>query len=426
MRLRFGNRLQFIPGFFKESSEELFNLGCGWFHVYTFQAEFSEGKSVKDEVWLDELCQKEHLALVLIDIGAFQYAPFSLSALDHISQIMEFFQQNQKQLILRFAYDIEGKGKEHDPISISTIKNHMEQLGPILEPYLTNILVIQGIFVGSWGEMHDSKFLDESSMVELINTLYRITQGRCYLAVRTPAQWRKIANNSKLNSKCLNRLSLFNDGIFGSPTDLGTYASLPGQEKWMRNEELEWQDTHLERVLNGGEVLSCYPLKTYKQACVDFQKMHLSYLNRIYHPKQLDFWKEEVINQPNGWQGVNGYDYIGRHLGYRFSVIDVDKIFGKRLRVTIQNTGFSNLCFEAECLLGIENSLGQIKTQRIPTDPRDWKSGQKTHFIVSFKDLEVGSKFYLSLRLKVNGSTLRFANQGATDHIFLGSFHLRK
>lgn len=56
----------------KESAEELGNPGCGWYHVYTFTAQPSAGgRTVEEEIWLDEACRKEQLALVIIDIGAF-------------------------------------------------------------------------------------------------------------------------------------------------------------------------------------------------------------------------------------------------------------------------------------------------------------------------------------------------------------------
>lgn len=410
---------QFIPGHFKESNEELANLGCGWFHVYSFQATpLLDKKFVKDEVWLDEKCQEERLALVLIDIGSFQHRPFSQAALNHIKEILEFFCQNKKQMILRFAYDTKGKGSEHDPLSLSRIQEHMHQLAPVLKPYLQDIVVIQGIFVGSWGEMHDSKFLDAKSMSELIDTLYQITNGQCFLAVRTPAQWRAIAQSSKGKAKYLSKLGLFNDGIFGSPTDLSTYSVSEGQEKWTRPKELKWQESQVSHTLNGGEVLSCYPLKPALNATKDFSQMHVSYLNGIYHPVQLDYWKNEVINQPGCWQGVSGYDYIGRHLGYRFVVMKVQKVWSKNLQVSIQNTGFANLTLKAELFLEIE-SEEKKKEQLILVDPRDWESGKESIISIPLKNIQAG-KLYLSLRYQ--GSILKFANQEGKERVFLGEF----
>lgn len=417
-----------MPADCRESSDELPNPARGWYHVYTFQAlPPPEGLPVEEEVWLDESCRQERLALALIDIGAFQTAPLSEAALCRIGQIMEFFRRNRKQLLLRFAYDTRGRGMKQEPPLLAWVKGHMEQIGEAIEPYLEDILVVQGIFVGSWGEMHHSRFLDEASMCELVNTLYGATQGRCFLAVRTPAQWRGITGSPKVRPEAARRLGLFNDGIFGSPTDLGTYGTLAGAgrtEKWSRAEELEWQDRHMGGVPNGGEVLSGRPLKGFRQAEQDLRRMHLSYLNSVYHPDQLDHWKKEVVEEPGCWQGVSGYDYIGRHLGCRFSVVNVAETWGKKLRITIKNSGFGNLCQEADCFLGMEAGHGGISWLRLDTDARAWESGRETVLITAVPRewRGAGSKLCLLLRRRSDGHVLRFANQGAGDSVPLGEF----
>lgn len=419
--------LEFISEIQKESNQDLFNPGCGWYHVYTFRAEPEEGKPVDQEIWLDESSDQERLALVLIDLGSFQDSLLSQASLDHIAQIMEFFSAQKKDLVVRFTYDVEGKGLEHEPESIDLIKDHMKQVYEVIEPYLNNILLMQGIFVGSWGEMHDSKFLDVDSMSELINTLYTLTRGQCFLAVRTPLQWRTLQAASKVSTECLHKLGIFNDGIFGSITDLGTYGnSRTGKsfEKWERSQELNWQNDNVRYVLNGGEVLAHYPLKSYTQAIPEFQKMHVSYLNSVYQLEQLNYWKDEQVEEIEGWEGVSGYDYIGRHLGYRFSVVDVIPESWNTFKITIQNTGFSNLCEEAECLLGIETKEKMI-WQPIYTDPRTWEPSAQTVISVSLpkKEIMSGTKLYLSLRRKSDGLPIQFANQGAQEFIFLGELH---
>lgn len=426
MRIRSESSVKFVPADFRESSDELSNPGCGWYHVYTFQAQPPEGHTVDGEVWMDESCRKEQLALARIDIGAFREAPLSEAALLHIGQIMEFFHRNQKQMLLRFAYDIRGKGLEREPALLARIKGHMQQIGGVIEPYLDDILVMQGIFVGSWGEMHDSKFLDDSSMRELVNTLYRVTQGRCFLAVRTPAQWRRITGSPNVRPETARRLGLYNDGIFGSPTDLGTYGPLSGAgktEKWGRSEELEWQDRHMGGTPNGGEILSNHPLKGFRQAEPDLRRMHLSYLNSAYHPEQLEHWKKETVEEPGCWRGVSGYDYIGRHLGYRFSVVDAAETWGRRLRITIKNDGFGNLYQEADCFLGMGTRHGEVKWGQMKTDARKWESGLGTELYAAIpkEGRGSGSKLYLLLR-RPDGCVLRFANQGAGDSVLLGEF----
>ncbi len=49
----------------------------------------------------------------------------------------------------------------------------------------------------------------------------------------------------------------------------------------------------------------------------ELDQMHVSYLNSTYRQEQLNAWK----NQSMTWNGetISVYDYIGRHLGYRFN-----------------------------------------------------------------------------------------------------------
>lgn len=413
---------------FQESTEYLKNPGCGWYHVYTFTARPPEdGRPVKEEVWLDDACQREQLALALIDIGDFRLTPLSEAALLHIGQIMEFFHENQKQLLLRFVYDTEGKGMQKDPLTFGMVKRHMEQIGGAIRPYLENILVVQGIFVGNWGEMHGSRFLDDTSICELIDTLYRITEGRCFLAVRTPAQWRKITESPKTRPEMKTKLALFNDGIFGSPTDLGTYGTMARAEagetgNWSREEELEWQNLHMRFVPNGGEALAGPVMTGYAEAAGNMMKMHLSYLNSVYQPEQLEYWKQESVTLPGCWAGVNGYDYIGCHLGYRFVLRDVCLKSGRKLRLTVENCGFASLCEEADCWLTIEREGREESCRRVETDAREWRSGTMTILETELPEVQCEGCRMLFLRLvrRADGQSIRFANQGAEEKILIG------
>ncbi len=428
MLIRFREKMKFHRADLVESSAQLGNPGCGWYHVYTFTAQPpKDGRPVEEEVWLDESCRGEGLALVLIDLKAFRSSPLSPEALAHIRRILEFFRRNGMEIILRFVYDTEGKGMEREPFTLSMVKRHMEQAGGVIGAYMRDILVLQGIFVGNWGEMHGSKFLDEASLWELTDTLYRVTEGKCFLAVRTPAQRRKIMSNPGIRPGLGERLGLFNDGIFGSSTDLGTYGSQSRDEagekgSWSRREELDWQAQFLEGVPNGGEILSGESPVGYRQAAEELAQMHVSYLNSIYHPEQLDYWRREQARE-DCWAGLSGYEYIGRHLGYRFCVLDVTEKKGKELQITVENSGFGNLCREAECFLKTEDGSGREAYHRLDTDARQWRSGRETLLRTEMPgEIKAGSRLSLLLKRKSDGRILRFANQEAGDSLLLGVF----
>ena len=229
----------------KESTRALKNPGCGWYHIYTFDL------SKENFLYID--CEEEELVLLLIDIHAFRGCEqIPKEALEYFSSILTFFEQHDKGIILRIVYDIKGRGMENEPSSIKIVKSHMKQLGSIICEHMSKkeslpgkILVHQGLFVGSWGEMHGSKFLSEARMKELSDTFLEATKGSCPIAVRKPVQLRQLSCQKTASNI---NFTLFNDAIFGSETDLGTYGTIcksalsenSEREKtpWAREDEL--------------------------------------------------------------------------------------------------------------------------------------------------------------------------------------------
>ena len=417
----------FIRAAFAESSAPLQNPGCGWYHIYSFAAQPPETpRPLEEETYL-AAGEGERLALVRIDIGAFRDAEISKEALDRVEAILELFRSRKMQIILRFAYDTQGKGAEKEPGALALIKRHMEQLGAVARANAAGILALQGLFVGNWGEMHGSRFLTGRFMAELANTLYKATQGSCYLAVRRPAQWRALISGGGVLPGLAEKLALFNDGMFGSATDLGTYGTSREEAgetgPWSRAEELAWQSQRLGAVPNGGEALLGEQPAGFAQAAAEMAQMHVTYLNSAYQPEQLSLWKGETVTQPGCWSGCSGYDYIGRHLGYRFFVSGAGLLKGEQMQVWVKNCGFAGLCVDADCFLMVEEESGALHRVRLDQNPQDWKSGEETVLTVPLPEQAKGKRCRLFLRLeqKADGEPIRFANQGAEEAVFLGA-----
>ena len=440
----------------KESTRALKNPGCGWYHIYTFDL------SKENFLYID--CEEEELVLLLIDIHAFRGCEqIPKEALECFSSILTFFEQHDKGIILRIVYDTKGQGMENEPSSIKIVKSHMKQLGSIIcehtsekESLPGKILVHQGLFVGSWGEMHSSKFLSEARMKELSDTFLDATKGSCPIAVRKPVQLRILSCKKTLQDAPNTNLALFNDAIFGSETDLGTYGTIRKsalsenneREKtpWAREDELFWQQSFMQQSFCGGEVLggmntvsesfgnTDHPQRTldWKQVVEDIAKMHVSYLNSIYSKEVLDDWKTQRIM----WNGeeISEYDYIGRHLGYRFVVTQIkiesvspekkkqtqsdtqNQISASVITFTIKNTGFANMCEEAVCRLILTENNENIKAFEIKSDPRTWNSGTDT-VIECHIPKEVWTqksqqtKLFLQLTRKRDGRIIEWANE---------------
>lgn len=409
----------FQKAVFRESSAALDNPGCGWYHIYPFviqnPAEFSPEET---RACIADLSKEEDLVLVRIDIGAFRSCEIPGEALEIIFHIFDLFCTSRKQMIIRFTYDSEGKGMEKEPQSIGLIKRHMEQLGEVICRFASDILVLQGIFIGSWGEMHHSKFLTVPDMSELLRSLHHAVKGGSYLAVRTPEQWRSIMDHEKTEESLKKRLGLFNDGIFGSATDLGTY-----QEN-TRVRELQWQERFVSAVPNGGEVIAGERLVGYRQAAQEMKRMHLSYLNSSYQRKQLDYWKQERVKERGCWKGLSGYEYIGRHLGSRFVICNV-KVSPKGLEVVVENHGFSGFYEEAELFLEMVENTGKTVRQDMEMNASEWKSEKRIVLYIPLAVMETGAKesrVFLRMRRKRDRRAIRFANEGAYDRVLLGLY----
>lgn len=331
---RSNSLITFEKLFGKESTDYDGNPYKGWYGLYPFV--ISEEPDFDNLVW--SLADGDVIALVRIDIGRRQPgvgtgSPFTDAELDRADRILTWFEKHSREVILRITYDTEGKGMEHEPSLIKNVAVHMRQLGPVIAAHADNIIVHQGIFVGSWGEMHDSKFLSENAVCELYETLALACGNKVRIAVRTPMQHRFImqyltrymgtgnmyantgntytdtdnaymdTDNADTDTDIL-RPALYNDAILSSEDDMCTYAG--GRAAWA-----DYQDEVCTYAVCGGEAIHDNPLNDYDNAVKELANMHITYLNRQYDMAVLDKWRSN-----------NGYDYIGRHLGYRFVVTD--------------------------------------------------------------------------------------------------------
>lgn len=424
--------MKFDKADYAESGEALANPDCGWYHIYPFVL-----KEVSGEVFpaLDfqvlarslEENREERLALVQFHIGFFRERELSAEILRHMERILARFCACGKQIILRVAYDLEGKGLLREPEFEALIHRHMEQLGPLIRAHASDILTLQGIFVGNWGEMHGSRYLSEPATARLVLSLYRASGGSCFLAVRTPAQWRGVMARLAGEPGVEERLTLFNDGLFGSDTDLGTYGVCNGRSadeagRRGKDQELEWQRRTMGGKPVGGEAVAALVPVGYRRAAEQLAKIHACYLNSAYQKAQLDFWRRETVDAPGCWQGISGYDYIGRHLGPRFVVRDAKKM-GRKLLVLIANQGFSGVCRETECFLVMEREDGSRGELRLEADVRAWHGGRTVRLPVPLppeSELSGPVRLSLAIRGRENGRVIRFANRGAAGSVRLG------
>lgn len=344
---------------YTESAAILDNPGGGYYYLRGYLLSDDLTDEDLDALLERDIGLSEDQSLVLLEINLLRYNDRALSdtALSQVDRILRAWQDADFQIILRFVYDWDGNAAATEPSDIALVKTHMTQTAPIVNSCAASIYTMQGIFVGNYGEMHGSNHMDEKSMCALMAHLASVIDPEIFLAVRTPAQRRTILSSAEAfpaGNALAERLGLFNDGMLGSDIDLGTYGDVDKNsssslsDRWLREQELEYQSELCRRVPNGGEVTIDNPYNDLENAISDLSAMHVSYLNCMYHLDVLDKWKAGTVKTDDDWDGTDGYTYIGAHLSCRYfcsGTAASDFHFWTdddvQLSLTLTNTGFS-------------------------------------------------------------------------------------
>lgn len=349
---------------FTESTKELKNPRRGFYNIYKFMITDEETDYRKQIPTLYAKDENTKLTLVEINLQNYRSRKISKTGMANIRSLLQTLGDLDRQLIIRFLYDWDGENEKYEPETIDVILGHMEQMEDVLEEFGDQIFVLQGLFVGNWGELNGTKYGNEDDLVCLAQKLDDIAKPSIYLAVRTPAQWRNITGVQEISEGALKnyplagRISLFNDGMFGNESDYGTYNIQDDKKDRFsgREEELAFQDQLCQWVPNGGEVINDNFYNDFENAVRDLSKMHVTYLNEGYDQAVLEKWKEAEVTEDGIYKGMDGYTYIERHLGYRLLIEDADLSYESvarnlRIGVTIKNVGFAPMYTKPEIRL---------------------------------------------------------------------------
>ncbi|MCQ2517533.1 MAG: DUF4874 domain-containing protein [Lachnospiraceae bacterium] len=362
----------------KETTEELMNPDRGWYKMFTF--EVGDEPDFKGLVPL--LIGKETLVLLFFNIGKCKERLISDDELSGMRKIVNFFRSQKKDVILRVAYDNDGNAFDCEPSTFSTCLEHISQIGGLVKDCGSDCFIFQGALIGNWGEMHSSRYSSTDRMKKLVAALEKTAGTNTYLAVRKPVMWRELrAMGDVLKTE---KLGVFNDGMFGSVTDLGTYSQdeCPTSEwtvPWSRKVELEFQDKLSAVVPSGGEAVfgdgyvNTVPLDYF---LTDLSMMHTTYLNRQYDTKLLDIWRDKFIKSSGLWNGKSFFEYIGAHLGYRFVIESVDikksgkgglrsdndlySSIGSFVEFTVRNDGFAPMYRQADLYITLGGEMHTV------------------------------------------------------------------
>lgn len=295
------------------------------------------------------------------DISAFSKAvngeadkELTSKALDGIDDLLSKIRGQGKNAIIRFVYDPGYAGNSDTECGMSMIQTHVKQLSKILNNYPDVLTAIEAGMVGRWGEMHSTKIVTLPNVQTLIDCwLDNVTKvSGIPILVRYPYflyyfcdEKTKIGEVSDIVFKPTDRgylLGMFNDGMYGDITDLGTW-------KQDRVKEMTWVAKQNAHLPYGGETAfeDDYDGLYIHQSIPEMFMNHLSFLNLYWTPAIYDRWKKEKYDDSiaghSVFNGKTGYDFVYAHFGYRLVISDIKvTINGNKFDVTINidNNGF--------------------------------------------------------------------------------------
>lgn len=420
---------------FTESSRELKNPGRGFYHMHGFVIPDKVNDYRRDIAGRYAEDQDSRLTLIQLNLQRFRENEISAAGLQSLENVLTALADTDKLLILRFIYDWDGKNLQHEPDSLEVILTHMEQVSDLLKKYDDKIFVVQGLFVGNYGEMNNSKYLGTENMKTLTEKLFAAVGEKACLSVRTPAQWRSItglldpAQIVRGDGSLASRMGLYNDGMLGSETDLGTYGQTDPENpfsQWSRQEELSFQDTLCRLVPIGGEAVINNEYNDFENALKDMKAMHVSYLNWDHDTDVTEKWRETMVYEGSCFDGMDGLSYMERHLGYRLVIrgtaLDYDwKADRLTARVTLQNVGFAPVYREAGAELTLydrERGRKYVYTLEDGQDIRDLAGGTAEEEQMTLRwELPLGGmpsgelEVYFSLTDVSSGERILFGNE---------------
>ena len=402
------NKYEFKPGRISERLQKTGNPGRGWYRVYRFILgnEDQEGYCI-------QMPKEESLCLVEISLENYARHNLPEGGRDEIRTILRYFADNEKDLILRVCYDLEGKAPLKEPPTIEKIYFHMDYCAPVINEFSDRILVFQGIFTGNWGEMHGSRYSGELYIEKLYYYLREILAKDIPIALRRPSFKRLFPEDEKI--------PLFNDAMFGSKTDLGTY------EEGHRKVEMEYQSWAVIDTFNGGEALFGTEGISPKAVIEDMKSMHVSYLNSTYDEKVLNEWKMMPPNMKLAeGEGDSLYDELTMVLGYALMVRQVffDKKT-KHVKIQIRNAGFGTASRGIELSIVAKGKEGAGTKEDYIISPREILPGKEKVYDLDVSDLPKGNYHIMgSMKRRWDGKPVRFSNKGAMSEYEIGRLNI--
>lgn len=250
--------------------------------------------------------------------------------LGDLEQSLSIAEELGLSVIFRAAYDFIG---EYEDPEFNIMLSHIEQMSVILNAHKECIMGVQAGMIGAFGEWTQSKYMDTKSYgMQIIEAWEEALDPEIHISVRR----QKFIRDAMEWGLDTARLGVYNDGLFSSESDLGTY-----REAYNREEDLAWSEENIRVPFNGGEMPFISEFTDIVNVVKEAGQLNLSYLNQEYNHKVWEFWADQT------YEGMSGDAYIKSRLGCRpwIKSLDLNKhIKWNRtlyIEAEIANSGFA-------------------------------------------------------------------------------------
>ena len=388
---------------YKASNEPLDNPYCGWFHTYSYR--LRDEFVMFDQSAFDLTLQSDNntrLCQIKFDLGAFSQSAISDEGMAQIEEILSYWSQTDKQMILNFCY-------EQEPKDEATVYLHMEQLAPVINQYSAHIFEVQGIFPDK--NATETPLWTEQNLIDFSKYLASLTDKTLFLTAQNPYQYGLITKGSGVLTRELAytaalpaRFGIFDPGI-------STLASEADTKKLQQI---------CDYVPSGGIIGDDQAMQDLKTAISVLQQRHVSYLSADQPADCIENWKNETYRLDEIFTGVTGYDYMTTHLGYRYHIAAVKTKFNtwkdKKLSIqlTVDNQGFSGAYHQFDTSILLKNTdTEELITLPVNQDNRLWKPGESVKITkkVAMNKLEKGNyKVYFLMMDAATGEKIHLGN----------------
>ncbi len=257
------------------------------------------------------------LARTYVRLDAYRNSAIPQSILDeHTLRFAEARAAGIK-FVLRYSYNF---GMDGDA-PLDRVLQHIEQLKPYWQANADVIAVLQGGFIGAWGEWHSSTngLTSDANQATIANALLAALPTSRMVQIRYPLTIRKLLPTpitlaEAFNGSNIARVGLKNDSFLRNTTDAGTYDGPP---TWRFDQSLfDYVTAMSPSVVMGGETVEDVPSTVGNRqsgpaALAEMAKLNWDYLNRDYAISVINPWIADGST----------YGQISRKLGYRLRLV---------------------------------------------------------------------------------------------------------